>query len=113
MRRENVTVQGSKTCDIAPRSVSPRAERQNKGKRRAEFSSPPCHEEDEDIPVTGPDDYNGALDAESDQGEGSQSEGDESSSPIPPSSPIKKTRSKPSANLKKYVRISTVGIIDD
>jgi hypothetical protein len=114
MRRENVTVQESRTCDVAPRSVSPRVERQNKGKRRAEFSSPPHHEEDEDLSVTGPDDYNGALDAES-EGEESQSDGgqgNESSSPSPPSSPIKKTRSKPSANVKKYVHVSAIDTID-
>ena len=106
MRRENVTVQESRTRDVAPRSVSPRVAPQNKGKRRAEFSSPSRNEEDRDQPATGPDDYNGALDAESDQGEESLSDeghGNESSSPLPPSSPIKKTRSKPSA---KYVRVS-------
>lgn len=112
MRRENVTVQESRTCDVAPRSVSPRVERQNKGKRRAEFSSPPRHEEDEDLSVTGPNDYNGALDAES-EGEKSQSDGgqsNESSSPSPPSSPIKKTRSKPSANVKNSSRLSRAGV---
>lgn len=114
MRRENVTVQESRTRDVAPHPVSPRLAPQNKGKGRAEFSSPPCHEEDRDQPVTGPDDYYGALDAESDQGEESQSDGEhgnESSSPLPPSSPIKKARSKPSANSKKYVRVSAVNLM--
>ena len=103
MRRENGTAQESPS----PRLVYP-LEPKNKGKRRAELSSSPCHKEDRDLPVTGPDDYNGALSGESDQGEDSQSDG-ESASPLPPSSPIKKTRSK----LKKYVRISAIDIVDD
>lgn len=103
MRRANVTVQGSRARDPPPRSVSPNVEPQNKGKLRADLSSSPRYEEDGDLPVIGADDYTGALPGESDQGEENQSNGDESSSPSPPSSPVKNTRSKLSTNKKKYV----------
>lgn len=111
MRRENVTVQESRTRDVAPHPVSPRLAPQNKGKGRAEFSSPPCHEEDRDQPVTGPDDYYGALDAESDQGEESQSDGEHGNESSSSLRPIEKARSKPSANSKKYVRVSAVNLM--
>jgi hypothetical protein len=113
MRRENVTVQGSRASGLPPRAVSPRVEPPNKGKLRAERLSSPCPEDDRDLPVTGPDDYNGALSDESDHVEESQSDGgqgNESSNQFPPSSP---TRSKPSASLKQYVHISTGDIVVD
>jgi hypothetical protein len=98
MRRANVTVQVSRGRDPP---LPPHVEPQNKGKHRAQISSSSRYEEDIDLPVIGADDYPGALSGESDQGEGSQSDGNKSSSPLPPSSPIKKTRSKPST--KRYV----------
>ncbi len=103
--------------NLPPHSVPPLVGPQDKGKVRAELSSSPCYEEGRDLPVVGPDDYMGALSGGSDQGgEESQSDGgkgNESSSPFPPSGPTKKTRSKPSANTKKYVRISAVDVVDN
>lgn len=99
MRRANVTVEMNRPGDPSSRSVPPP---QNKGKLRAELLYPQCHEEDGDPPVIGADDYAGALDSESDRGEGSQSD-DESPSPFPPS------RSKPSNKMRKYVLGSYLG----
>ncbi|KAF8271291.1 hypothetical protein EI94DRAFT_1797270 [Lactarius quietus] len=101
-RRENVTVQGSRTDDFP---ASPRVE-PKKGKLRAKLSPSPHYDDDGDRLATGPDDYNGALDCENDQGEESQSDGDESSSPFPPSSPIKKYRLK-NPSKRGRVRDST------
>ncbi|KAH9045073.1 hypothetical protein EDB84DRAFT_1469042 [Lactarius hengduanensis] len=100
----------------SPHPVLPLVKPQSKGKLRAALSPSPPYEEDRDLTMVGPDDYIGALSGESDQGgEESQSDGgqgNESSSPFPPSSPTKKTRSKPSANTKSMshgrVGVSTV-----
>ena len=111
-----MTVQGSRASGLPPRAVSPRVEPPNEGKLRAELSPSPRPEDNGDLPATGPDDYNGALSDESDHVEDSQSDGgqgNESSSSFPPSSPITKTRSKPSASLKQYVHISIVYIVVD
>lgn len=108
-----MTVLESGACDPQPHSVPPVVEPRNKGKLRAELSPSPHYEEDRDLPAVGADDYTGALSGESDQGEENQSDGgNESSNPFPPSSPLKKTRSKPSLNKKKYVPISGVDIVD-
>ncbi|KAH9057298.1 hypothetical protein EDB87DRAFT_1686417 [Lactarius vividus] len=85
---------------------------QSKGKLRAELSPSPPYEEDRDLTMVGPDDYIGALSGESDQGgeEGQSDEGQGNES----SSPTKKTRSKPSANIKRsHGRVGGVSTVPE
>ena len=110
MRQETVSAQGGQPRDSTPPTRSPFAELRNMETVGADTS---CHEEEEAVPVIGPDDYTGALpgSGESDQEVGGQSNDRGVSAPARvsrPPTPVNNAEVKPSPASRRYAVLCVV-----